>query len=258
MSPAASLPTDTLAAQADAEIQRATARLAQDIFAGVFRQAFTPDPEQLGKVLAGLESGCIEWCQAAVSDDGRILRLALLITGLDQWGLAYTQAFSLNAIPALSALIASLRSRLNAQSDARFQQYFGLIEQVETDAVDFKIELRRSIHLALWHAMAACETPDEAQAILLPLGSMMVVLDRQMPEIGWRLVADALAYIQICLLGDMSGASELAKDCTQQLFASLRQAMPAERYQAILRHSGQVLVAWQQLRRTDEAKRNEQ
>lgn len=254
MNTVASLPTDTLAAQANAEIQRAAARLAQDTFAGVFRQAFTPDPEQLGKVLAGLESGCIEWCQSAESDDGRILRLALLITGLDQWGLAYTQAFSLNAIPALSALIASLRSRLNAQSDARFQQYFSQIEQVETDAVDFKIELRRSIHLALWHAMAACETPEEAQAVLLPLGSMMLALHQQMPELGWRLVADALAHIQICLLGDMSAATELARDCTQQLFESLRQALPAERFQAILRHSGQVLVAWQQLRRTEEAR----
>lgn len=252
MTTAPSLPADTLAALADAETQRATARLAQDVFAGVFRQAFTPDPEQLGKILSELESRCIDWCQAGASDDSRLLRLALLITGLDQWGLAYAQAFNLNAIPALTALIASLRSRLNAQSDALFQQYFARLEAVETDGVDFKVELRRSLHLALWHAMVACETPEEAQDILQPLGSMLLALDRQMPELGWRLVADALAHIQISLLGEMAAATELAQDSTQQLFGALRQALPAERYQSIMRHSGQVVLAWQQLRRSGE------
>lgn len=252
MTTAPSLPADTLAALADAETQRATARLAQDVFAGVFRQAFTPDPEQLGKILSELESRCIAWCQAGESDDSRLLRLALLITGLDQWGLAYTQAFNLNAIPALTALIAALRSRLNAQSDALFQQYFARLEAVETDGVDFKVELRRSLHLALWHAMVACETSEEAQDILRPLGSMLLALDRQMPELGWRLVADALAHIQISLLGEMAAATELAQDSTQQLFGALRQALPAERYQSIMRHSGQVVLAWQQLRRSGE------
>lgn len=252
MTTAPSLPADTLAALADAETQRATARLAQDVFAGVFRQAFTPDPEQLGKILSELESRCIDWCQAGASDDSRLLRLALLITGLDQWGLAYAQAFNLNAIPALTALIASLRSRLNAQSDALFQQYFARLETVETDGVDFKVELRRSLHLALWHAMVACETSEEAQGILHPLGSMLLALDRQMPELGWRLVADALAHIQISLLGEMAAATELAQDSTQQLFGALRQALPAQRYQSIVRHSGQVVLAWQQLRRSGE------
>ncbi|HJV92125.1 MAG TPA: hypothetical protein VJ572_01565 [Azonexus sp.] len=252
MTTAPSLPADTLTALADAETQRATARLAQDVFAGVFRQAFTPDPEQLGKILSEFESRCIAWCQAGESDDSRLLRLALLITGLDQWGLAYTQAFNLNAIPALTALIAALRSRLNAQSDALFQQYFTRLEAVETDGVDFKVELRRSLHLALWHAMVACETSEEAQDILRPLGSMLLALDRQMPELGWRLVADALAHIQISLLGEMAAATEVAQDSTQQLFGALRQALPAERYQSIVRHSGQVLLAWQQLRRSGE------
>lgn len=252
MNTASRIAEDTLTSLADADTQRATARLAQDIFAGVFRQAFTPDPEQLGKILGELEGRCIDWCQAGASDESRLLRLAMLITGLDQWGLAYTQAFNLNAIPALTALIASLRSRLNGQSDALFQQYFGRIEQIETDAVDFKVELRRSMHLALWHAMVACETPEEARSILQPLGSMLLALNQKMPELGWRLVADGLAHIQISLLGEMATATELARESTQQLFESLRQALPAERYQSILRHSGQILLAWQQLRRTGE------
>jgi len=253
MSTTASLPTDTLSPLVNADSQRDAARLAQDVFGGVFRQAFTPDPEQLGKALAALESRCLEWCQAASGDDGRILRLALLITGLDQWGLAYTQAFNLNAIPALTALIAALRSRLNAQSDARFQQYFQQIEAVETDAVDFKVDLRRGIHLALWHALAACETAEDAEAVLQPLGSLMLALEQRMPELGWRLMADALAHIQICLLNDAAGATELARESTRQLFESLRQAMPGERYQAIMRHAGLAVVGWQQARRGDSA-----
>jgi len=109
------------------------------------------------------------------------------------------------------------------------------------------------MHLALWHAMVACETTEEAQSILQPLGSMLLGLNRQMPELGWRLVADALAHIQISLLGEMATVTDLARDSTQQLFESLRQAMPAEHYQRILHHSGQVLLAWQQLRRTGES-----
>lgn len=253
MNTAASLPIDTLSTLANAEIQRAAARMAQDIFAELFRKTFTPDPEQLGKTLATLESRCGNWCQAGESDERRVLRMALLITGLDQWGLAYTQAFNLTAIPALSALIASLRSRQNAQSDALFQQYFERIERVEADAADCKVELRRNIHLALWHAMAACETPEEAQSILKPLGGMLLALNRQMPDLGWRLIADALAHIQICLLSDASNATALAKESTQLLFESLHHALPAERYRSILRHSGQAVLAWQQSRRANEA-----
>lgn len=253
MNTASPLPNDLLAELADGETQRAAARHAQDVFGEVFRQAFTPDPEQLGKVLAALEARCLDWCQGAGDPERRILRLALLVTGLDQWGLAYVQAFELNSIPALSALIASLRTRLNEQSDARFQRYFAQIEAVESDAVDFKVELRRGIHLALWHAMTACDSLDDAQDILKPLGGMMLALDRQLPALGWRLVADALAHIQIALLGASEGTTEVARQSTQQLFDALLQAMPAERYQTILRQSGQVVVGWQQLRRQKDA-----
>jgi len=43
----------------------------------------------------------------------------------------------------------------------------------------------------------------------------------------------------------------VAQQSTQQLFESLRQALPKERYQAILAHSGQVVLAWQQARRAN-------
>ena len=44
-------------------------------------------------------------------------------------------------------------------------------------------------------------------------------------------------------------AGELAQEGTQQLLAALRHALPEERYQTILAHSGQAVVAWQQARR---------
>ena len=250
MTTAAHIPVDQLAATANADTQRLAARMAQDVFAGVFRQAVLADAAQGEAVLAEVTARCFNWCQAGGDEPSCALRLALLISGLDQWGLAYTQAFKLNAIPELSALIGALRNRLDARSDARFQQYFRQIDEVESDAIDFKVELRRSIHLALWHAMAACETAEQVKNIVQPLGSMMVVLTQQMPELGWRLLADALANIQICLLSDTAPATPQAQEGTQQLFASLRHALAQDCYQNILAHSGQVVIAWQQASRS--------
>ena len=250
MNTAVTFPADQLAALANTDTQRLAARMAQDVFAGIFRMVCEPAPGQDEKMLDEVESRCINWCQAGGEDSGRALRTALLISGLDQWGLAYTQAFKLTAIPALTALIGSLRSDLDTRADALFQGYFQQIEAVESDAVDFKVELRRNIHLALWHAMTACETVEEARAIMQPLGSMMLALNTNLPELGWRLLADALANIQIALL-NASDSSPLARDSSQELFESLRRALPAERYQAIMAHSAQVILAWQQARRSN-------
>lgn len=252
MTPNASPIVDTLSPVADADTQRLAARMAQEVFAGTFRQAVASDSAEAGKAMAEVESRCHNWCQAGASDDAKALRLALLISGLDQWGLAYSQAFNLSAIPALSALIGALRTRLDPQADARFQWFYSQIDQVEADAVDFKVELRRNLHLALWHAMAACETGDEAQSVVQALGSMLLALNERMPELGWRLVADALANIQVRLLNDPA-ASAVAQEGTQQLFESLRRALPQERYQTILAHSAQVVLAWQQSRRREGA-----
>jgi len=250
MNTAVTFPADQLAALANTDTQRLAARMAQDVFAGIFRMVCEPAPGQDEKMLDEVESRCTNWCQAGGEDSGRALRTALLISGLDQWGLAYTQAFKLTAIPALTALIGSLRSDLDTRADALFQGYFQQIEAVESDAVDFKVELRRNIHLALWHAMTACETVEEARAIMQPLGSMMLALNANLPELGWRLLADALANIQVALL-NASDSSPLARDSSQELFESLRRALPAERYQAIMAHSAQVILAWQQARRSN-------
>ncbi|MDR1994769.1 hypothetical protein [Azonexus sp.] len=249
MSTAAPIPADPLADLADADLQRLAARMAQDVFAGIFRLAVEPDGERDAVVLGEVAERCFNWSRAGSDEAARALRLALLVSGLDQWGLAYTQAFQLAAIPPLSALLGNLRNRLDATADARFLQYFATLNDCEAAAIDFKIELRRAIHLALWHAMAACETTAQVEAIVRPLGSLMLGLNERMPELGWRLLADALASIQMALLAAPNGASAQAQEGTQQLFASLRHALPAERYQAILAHSGQAVLAWQQAQR---------
>lgn len=242
------LPADTLVQRVDITDQRMAAALAQRIFAEVFRHSFTTDPAVLGQTLTESEGEIIQWCEAGADEAAQILRLALVIHGLDQWGLAYVQTFELKNLPALSALIGSVRTRLSTQSDALFQQYFMQIEDVETDAVDFKVELRRGIHLALWHAMAACETATEAESIARSLGSMMLTLQQKMPDIGWRLLADALAHIQIALLGDNS-IGNVARNATQQLFDALAHTLPKDLSLLILRQSGQAVMAWQQQRR---------
>lgn len=239
---------DSLAGIASPDVQRTAARMAQDAFAGIFRLTLEKDTERLQGAVAELLPRCRNWCQAGGNDEARALRLALLVAGMDQWGLAYTQAFGLTAIPALTALLGALRTGLDAADDARFQQFFSRIEQIESDAIDFKVELRRAIHVALWHAMAACETNEEAAAILQPLGSLLVSLVTHMPELGWRLVADALASIQCRLLSDNT-ASAVAQEATRQLFDALRHALPQARYQEILAHSGKAVIAWQQSRR---------
>ena len=249
MSSASPLPEDTLTAFANTDTQRLAARMAQDVFAGTFRESASTDMAALADRMSALEQQCHNWTQAADSDDGRALRLALLISGLDQWGLAYSQAFNLTALPALTALLGALRNRLDAQAESRFQHYFARLEQIEGDAIDFKVELRRNIHLALWHAMAACESTEQARHILQPLGGMMLAVNERMPQLGWRLLADALANIQVCLLDESGAATPVGRESTQQLFESLQHALPRERYQEIMAYSAQVVMAWQQARR---------
>jgi hypothetical protein len=249
MSSIAEFPADQLAANTPPETQRLAARMAQDAFAEIFRLTLTGDAAQVALALPEVELRCSTWCQASSDNETNLLRLALLTSGIDQWGLAYSQTFGLTAIPGITALLGNLRANLDARSDAQFQILFSQLDDVETDAVDFKVELRRSIHLALWHAMIACERPEESQHILKSLVSMMLALDAKMPQIGWRMLADALASIQISLLSDALLASALAQEATQQLFEALRQALPTTRFQALLAYSGQAVVAWQQSRR---------
>lgn len=227
--------------------------MAQDAFTQIFRLTLAGDPAAVELGVANMEPLCRNWARAGVDDDARALRLALLVMGMDQWGLAYSQAFGLTAIPGLTALLGTLRNSLDAAADARFQQQFARIDAAESDAVDFKMELRRQIHLALWHAMIACEVREESDAILRALGSLMLTLVERMPKLGWRLVADALAHIQIRCLAEGAAATGLAQESNERFFASLRQSLPREQSDAVFAHANQAAIAWQRARNAGQA-----
>lgn len=246
-------PVDPLAALLPPEAQRQAAHTVQEAFARVFRLAVgegAAGGDAEGD-LADIEAALRLWLESTPDAEARTLRLALLLAGLDQWGLAYTQAFGLVGIPALSRLLGALRSGLDAVADARFLRQFEAVEAEEAAAQDFKVELRRHLHLALWHAMIAGDHRDDALRVLAQLGGMLVALTRAMPTLGWRLVADALAHIQIQCLNDGLAQEGLAHQTTQALFESLRQALPREQYERIMAHATQALLAWQRARRAN-------
>jgi hypothetical protein len=244
-----SLPADGLAPLATPDVQRLAARMAQDAFTRIFRLTLEGDAAALNAAVAEIERLSRNWAQAASDEESRALRLALLVSGIDEWGLAWCQAFSLAAIPGISALLGALRNGLDVAADARFQQQFAAIEQAEGDAVDFKMELRRNIHMALWHAMIACEERDEAAPILAALGGMLVALTSRMPTLGWRLAADALATIQLRCLTEAAASTELARESNAALFTALRQNLPREISEPMFVHANQAVIAWQQSRR---------
>ena len=237
---------DPCAALVSPETQAAAADLTRDAFTQAFRHAAgesSPFP------LDTLHRHCLDWVQADPGTEARALRMALLLAGLDQWGLAFSQAFGIQAIPPLTALIGALRTGLSPADEALFQRHYEALETTETAAIDFKIALRRQIHLALWHAMAAGENLESVEPVIQAIGSQLLALDASMPDLGWRLAADTLAHIQLRLLDDPE-APELAQTGTQCLFASLRQAWPKDHYERILAQSTQAVLAVQQTRRT--------
>jgi hypothetical protein len=246
-------PADMLADLASPDIQRHAARMAQDAFTQIFRLTLAGDTAALELGVANIEPLCRNWARAGADDDARALRLALMVSGIDQWGLAYSQVFGLAGIPGVTALLGTLRNGLDAASDARFQQQFARIEAVESDAVDFKMELRRNIHLALWHAMIASDSRDEADGIRRGLGSLMCALATKMPQLGWRLVADALAHIQIRCLTEGAAAHGLAQESNEGLFQSLRASLPPVHAETVFAHANRATVAWQQARRAQAA-----
>ncbi len=246
---ASSLPPDALAMQASPEVQRLAARMAQDAFTRLFRLTLERDEPALRGAVAEMARLSRNWVQAGHDDEARALRLALLLAGIDQWGLAWCQAFRLSAIPGVSELLGELRTGLDAAADARFQRAFAAIEAGEGNAVDFKMDLRRNIHLGLWHAMIACEERAEAETLLAALGGMMVALTAKMPRLGWRFVADALAHIQLRCLTEAAASTELAREINAALFTALRRNLPREVSEPMFAHANQAVLAWQQARR---------
>lgn len=247
--PNTEIPPDGLAALIPGDVQKRAALLAQDAFAQVFRLSVSADDAGRAAGVESVRIALANWVDAGECESARALRMALLLSGLDQWGLAYSRAFSLQAIPGLTELVGSLRTALDPREDAQLQRQFAEIERDEGNAIDFKIELRRTIHLALWHAMIASEEREQASAVLTQLGGMMFVLVKTMPQLGWRLLADALAHIQIQCLAHGLAADGLARETTMSLFAALHQELPADRRDLIMAHSSRAVIAWQQANR---------
>ena len=263
---------DPLSTYAPAETQRQAAQMAQDAFARVFRLSVEATPQELDDAVGELARLSSNWAQAGGTDQARALRLALLVMGLDQWGIAYAQAFALTTLPGLSALLGLLRNGLDPAADTRFQQQFIAIDASEHSAIDFKMELRRNIHLALWHALSEVGADEptkqqdgrandtllavandgpasDAEAIATTLGSLLLSLDRNMPTLGWRLVADTLAHIQIrCLAASLSTT---AQDHTATLFDALRAALQPEHGAAVFALANQAAASWQLAARTN-------
>lgn len=242
------LPPDPLAALAHAEVQTQAARLVQEAFNAAFRLSLEGSPEQAEAALDKLARHLDEWATMATHDE-TLLRRALLLVGLDQWGLAFMQAFGSGGLRGLSVLLGRLRDVLEIDDEAACQQHFARIQAEEACALDFKIALRRELHLTLWHAMIACESREDAVALLKQLGGMMLALTRDMPTQGWRLVADALASIQIRCLTHGLAVEGLAQEITQELFASLYAGMEEGLRSRTMQASSQAVVAWQQARR---------
>lgn len=240
------LPPDPLARFVDAETQRHAARLAEECFARAFRLSVAESEAARVHGVDQLQADLAAWAARGVDDDARALRLALLVSGLDQWGLAWSRAFGLVAIPALSALLGALRNGLDAQGDARFSRYFEAIGAVEHNAIDFKVELRRGLHLALWHSSIASPNRDEALRLAGELGSQLLALTSAMPRAGWRLVADALAFIQVRCLAEGLAAEGVAQEATQALFGALARELPGELRDLVMTHSARAVLAWQQ------------
>jgi hypothetical protein len=251
------LPNDELAGLANVEVQKEAAGLAQDGFTRIFRLLAEGDEAAAELGLSVIEARARDWAGQGETDDAKTMRLALLISGLDQWGLAWTQAFGLTALPGLTVLLGNLRNPLDVQATARFEQQFAAIEAREDNAIDFKVELRRGIHLALWHAMVACEERDQAERLQQQLGSMMVVLTEVMPNYGWRLVADALAHIQLrCLDPNFAAdpeAGSLGQEMTQGLYSAVNQNLPADIAKQVMLQASQVVIAYRQAKRAAES-----
>lgn len=242
------LPPDPLASLVDADAQRQAAHLAQEAFARVFRLSVAETERVRHKGVQELHSELSQWA-ASADGEARALRLALLLTGMDQWGLVWSQAFGLVAIPGLSELVGALRTSLDETLEARFLRHFEALSAAEQNAIDFKVELRRGLHLALWHSSIVTENRDEAMRLAGLLGSQLLALAREMPIAGWRLVADALAFIQIRCLADGLATEGVAQEATQALFGALTRALPKAQCDLVMAHAARAVLAWQQANR---------
>lgn len=242
-------PHDALAGLISPALQKEAANLAQDGFTRVFRLLTEGDESAAELGLSVIETRARGWAFDGQEGDAALMRLALLVSGLDQWGIALTQALSLQALPGLTALLGNLRMPLDAQAGARFEQLFADVEAREENAIDFKMELRRGIHLALWHAIAASDDEAERTQLIQRLGSQMLSMTQNMPTWGGHLLADSIAHIQLRLLS-ATQADAVAEAATSELFGALQQALGQAQGRTIFGQAAQLVLAYQSAQRT--------
>ena len=81
------------------------------------------------------------------------------------------------------------------------------------------------------------------------LAGFKAALTRTMPEVGWRLVADALAHIQIRCLAHRLASDGLGQETTQALFGALSRELPKPQWEQIMAQATQAVLGWQEASR---------
>ena len=236
---------DPLAEQLPRDIQIQAARLAQDGFAHSFRSTLETPSGERQQSIAEAAVRLAKWANEPADTKCSALRLGVLLSGLDQWGLAYSQIFGAPSMAGLSELVSMLRAA-TPDKGAAATESIQRINEIEACAFSFKAELRKAIHLALWHAMIEEEDRENATDILRQLGGMMLRLLETAPEFGWIVIAHTLADIQIRCLAHGLATTGLAQEMTQELFGALNQQLPGEQRKKIMSGATQTVIAWQQ------------
>lgn len=222
----------------------------QDAFSQAFRLTLDAADEARRQGVARLAPPLLDWCRMGDDDEARALRQALLLSGLDQWGQAWSRAYGAGAMTGLSELLGALRDALDPAAEAAVQAAFARLDADEAGAFAFKAELQKSLFVALWHALIAEEERDAAVALAGQLGGLLLGTLQAMPKSGWVVVASALADIQIRCLAHGLAQEGLAQEMTQELFAALAQTLAPEERKRILGGAAQAVLAWQQAQRT--------
>jgi hypothetical protein len=240
---------DPLAEQLPREDQIQAARLAQDGFAHSFRLTLETAAGKRQKAIAEAAKKLYAWAVEPADTVRSSLRMGMLLSGLDQWGVAYSQIIGAPAMAGLSDLVSLLRSA-TPDNGAAATESIAQMNDVEARAFTFKAELRKTIHLALWHAMIEEQDRENAKDILRQLGGMMLRLLESTPDFGWITIAHTLADIQIrCLVHNLA-TTGLGQEMTQELFGALNQQLPAEQIKKIMSGATQTVIAWQQSARS--------
>lgn len=254
---------DPLADLAPPSLQREAAKLAQEAFVLAFRQTLEGKEDQRAQIIAQMVQRLLSWSDGSQEEGGEgdreqgrqraPVRQAMLLSGLDQWGLAYAKVYGPVAMTGLTALVAGLRASLDsAASEPPYQAYFDRLAVEEQAAFSFKSELRQAIHLALWHTMIATDNRGEAMELLQTLGGMMLALAEAMPESGWVIVANTLADIQIRCLAHALAVDGLGQEMTQELFGALSRQLGEEKRQKVMAGAARTVLEWQQASRSSE------